>query len=95
MKMFLCFDRLDKYHSKIELNIEENLCKFLEAKLTKICGANKFNVYQKNKKLPSPWIFKTPKCYKQNTINSDIHRSKRISSIFDGDISLAKKIHEG
>ena len=50
---------------------------------------------KKNTKLPSPGISKTPKRYKQNTISSDIHRSKRISSIFDGDISLAKKIHEG
>ena len=91
MKMFLCFDRLDKYHSKIELNIEENLCKFLEAKLTNICGANKFNVYQKNRKLPSPWISKTPKRYKPNTINGDTHRSKRISSNFDGDIPLIKE----
>ena len=51
----------------------------------------KFNVYWKNTKLPSPWIPKTPKRYKQNTINGDLHRSKRISSHADEEIPWIKE----
>ena len=39
---------------------------------------------------------KTPKRYKRNTINGDLHRSKRISSNFDEEIPLIKKkVYEG
>ena len=53
--------------------------------------SSKFNIYWKNTKLPSPWTSKTPKRYKQNTINGDLHRSKRISSNFDEEIPLIKE----
>ena len=58
--------------------------------LTDINGAHKFNVYLKNTKLPSPWTSKTPKRYKQNTINGDLHLSKRISN-FDKEIPVIKE----
>ena len=45
----------------------------------------------KNKKLPLPWTSKTQKRYKQNTINADLHRSKRISSNFEDEILLIKE----
>ena len=73
------FDRLNNYHPNIKLTIEVNPSKFLDTKLTNINGAYKLNVYQKNTKLPSPWTSKIPKPYKRNTINRDLHRSKRIS----------------
>ena len=85
------FDRLNSYHPNIKLTIEVNLRKFLDTKLTNINGTYKFNVYWKNTKLPSPWNSKTPKRYKRNTINGDLHRSKRISSNFDGEIPLIKE----
>ena len=44
-----------------------------------------------NTKLPSPWTSKTPKRYKQNTINDDLPRLKRISSNFDEEIPLIKE----
>ena len=58
------FDRLNSYHPNIKLIIDVNPSKFLDTKLTNISGTYKFNVYQKNTKLPSPWTSKTPKCYK-------------------------------
>ena len=85
------FDRLNNYHPNIKLTIEVNPSKFLDIKLTNINGAYKFNVYWKTTKLPSQWTYKTPKRYKRNTINGDFHRSKRISSNFDGEIPLIKK----
>ena len=72
------FDRLNSYYANIKFTIEVNPSKFLDTKLTTINDTYKFNVYRKNTKLASPWISKTPKCYKENTINGDLHRSKRI-----------------
>ena len=63
----------------------------LGTKLTDINGAYKFNVYQKNTKLHSPWTSKTPKHYKRKTINGDLHCSKRISSNFDKEKPLMKE----
>ena len=54
-------------------------------------GFYKFNVYRKRTKLSSPWTNKTPERYKQNTINDDLHLSKRISSNFDKEINLIKE----
>ena len=85
------FDQLNSYHPNIQLTIEVNPSRFLDIKLTNINGTYKFNVYGKNAELPSPWISKTPKGYKRNTINGDLHRSKRISSNFDGEILLINK----
>ena len=64
---------------------------FLDTKLSNNSGAYKFNVYWKNSKLPSPWTSKTLKCYKQNTINGDLHCSKGISSNFDEEVPLIKE----
>ena len=55
----------------------------MDTKLTNINGTYKFNVYWKNTKLPLPWTSNTPKRYKRNAINDDLHRSKRILSNFD------------
>ena len=85
------FDRLNSYHPNIKLTIEVNPSKFLDTKLTNIDGTYKFNVYRKNTKLPSLWTSKTPKRYERNTVNGDLHRSKRISSNFDEEIPLIKE----
>ena len=85
------FDRLNDYHSNIKLTIQVNPSRFLYTKFTNINGAYKFNVYPKNTKLPSSWTSKVSKRYKRNTINGDLHRSKRISSNFDEEIPLIKE----
>ena len=85
------FDQLNSYHPNIKLTIEVNPRKFLDTKLTNINGTHTFNVYLKNKKLPSPWTSKTLKRYTRNTINEDLHRSKRISSNFDEESPLIKE----
>ena len=82
------FDRLNNNHPNIKLEV--NPSKVLGTKLTNISGPYEFNVYRKNTKLPSPWTSKTPKSYKRNAINGDLHRSKRISSNFDKEIPLIK-----
>ena len=85
------FDRLNNYHPNIKPTIEVNPSKCLDTKITNINGTYKFNVYQKNTKLPLPWTCKSPKRYKQNTINGDLHRPKRMSSNFDEEIPLIKE----
>ena len=85
------FDQLNSYHPNIKLYIEVNPSKFLDTKLANINGTYKFNVYRKNTKLTSPWTSRFPKHYKQNTINGDLHHSKRISSNFDKEIPLTKE----
>ena len=66
----------------MKLPIERNPSKFLDTKLTNINGAYKFKVCSKNTKLPSPSTSKTPKCYKRNKLNGNLHCSKRMSSNF-------------
>ena len=85
------FHRLNSYHPNIKVTIEVNPSKFLDTKHTNVNGTYKFNVYRKNKKLLSPRTSKTPKRYKRNTVNGDLHRSKRISSKFDEEIPLIKE----
>ena len=85
------FDQLNSYHPNIKLYIEVNPSKFLDTKLANINGTYKFNVYRKNTKLTSPWTSRFPKHYKRNTINGDLHHSKRISSNFDKEIPLTKE----
>ena len=82
------FDLLKSYHPNIKLTIEVNPSTFLDTKLTNINGTYKFNVYQKNAKLPAPSTSKTPKSL---SVNDDLHRSKRISSNFDKEIRLIKE----
>ena len=82
--------QLNNYHPNIKLSIEVNHSKFLDTKLTNINGAYKLSVFWKNTKIPSTWISKTTKCYKGNTINGNLHRSKRISN-FDEEIPLIKE----
>ena len=78
-------------HSNIKLSIKVNPSKFLDTKLTNINVTYQFNVYRKNTKLPSSWTSKTPKRYKQNRINGDLHRSERMSSNFDEEIPRIKE----
>ena len=85
------FDRFSSYDPNIKLVKEVDPNKFLDTKLTNINGTYKFNVYLKKAKLSSQWTSKTPKRYKRNKINGDLHRSKRIPSNFDEETSLKKE----
>ena len=62
----------------------------MDTKIININGAFKFNVYEKNTKLPSPWTPKTPKRNKRKTIDGDLHFPKRVLSNFDKEIFLLK-----
>ena len=70
---------LSSYYPNIILTIEVNPSKFLDAKHTNINGTFKFSVNRKNTKLPSAWTSETSKSCKRNTVNRDLHCSKRIS----------------
>ena len=74
------FDRLNSYHPNIKLAIEGNPSKFLDTKLTNINQ----RLSEKHKTTS-----KTLKRYKRNTINGDLHRSKRKN------LSDKRKVYEG
>lgn len=41
-------------------------------------------------KLPTHWSTKTPKRYKRNTINGNLHRAWMISSDFEAEVKIIK-----
>ena len=43
-------------------------------------GVVSTQVYQKESKQAVPWVFKSRKGYKLNTISADLHRSRKIES---------------
>ena len=85
------FNILNNYHPNMKVSIELNPGAFLDNKRTNINGFYKFNFQRKSIKLKLPWTSKNLKRYKQNTINDDLHRSKRILSKLDEEIPLIKK----
>ena len=67
------------------------LKKFLDTKtVLNRHGAISTFVSREETKSPLTWISKSPKRYKQNTIISDLHRSKRILPDFDTGIRAIK-----
>ena len=82
------FEALNNFHPNIKLTIEVNPEKFLDTKiLLNNEGVVTTQVYRKeNKKAVS----KIPKRYKRNTISGDLHRSRKIASNFDIEITAIK-----
>ena len=87
----LIFQQLNSYHHKIKMTVEISPTKFLDTKLVySDNGSITTEVYRKPTKLPVPWSSKVPKRYKRNTINTELHRAKRIASNFDHEIVMIK-----
>ena len=84
------FENLNKHHSKINLTIEVNPFNFLDTKIVNNKGKITTEVFPKSPKLPVHWSSRVPKWYKRNAIIGDLHRSKRISSIFEMEIKVIK-----
>ena len=85
------YERLNNYHPNIKLTIEVNPNKFLDTEIIDNKGAIETKVYRKTTKLPVPWALNIPKWYKRNTINTDLHRAKRIASNLDNELVIIKK----
>ena len=84
------FIKLNSYHSKIKLTIEENPSKFLDTNIILKNNNVTTQVHRKIHKLPIPWQSKVPKRYKRNSILSDLYRSKRIASDFNLEVKHIK-----
>ena len=80
------FNKLNSYHRNIKLTIKINPSKSLDNKLTNINGTYKLKVCPENRKLPSAWNSAISKHSKWNTVDGDVHHSKRISSNFHKEI---------
>ena len=80
------FEKLNSYHSSIELTIEKNPTKFLDIQTVRHGCKIKTQVYNKSKKLPLHWSSKIPSRYKCNAITGEWHRAKRIASNFSSEV---------
>ena len=77
------FEKINKFHSNIKFTIEKEPKKFLDTEIIKD-NNNEIHtkVYRKTNCLPANWDSKTPKRYKRNAINIDLHRAKSIATDF-------------
>ena len=60
--------------------IQTNPNKFLDTEIIENKGAIETNVYRMATKLPVPLASNIPEGNKRNTINTDLHRAKRIAT---------------
>ena len=88
------FTNINNYHPNIKYTIEIQPNRFLDTTIINNNGKFETEVYRKPNKLPAHWSTKTPKRYKRNAINGDLHRSKNISSNFDLEINKIKNKYE-
>ena len=80
------FEKLNNYHENINFTKEPNPTKFLDTKISFDGSQIITAVVTKDNKLPPHWSSKTPKRYKRNIINGELHRAKKISSDFSKEI---------
>ena len=77
------FEKINKFHSNIKFTIEKEPKKFLDTEIIKDNNNEiQTKVYRKTNCLPANWDSKTPKRYKRNAINIDLHRAKSIATDF-------------
>ena len=86
----LLFKKLNNYHPKIKLTIEVNPPKFLGTEIIILNNEIVTSAHRKESKLPVPWESKLSKHYKRNTLLSELHRAKKISSNFQNEVKNIK-----
>ena len=84
-------ENLNNYHNNIKFTIETNPNKFLDTEIIFNNNHLTTKVYQKVNKVPPHWSSKIPIKYKRNTINTDLHRAKKISSNFGLELRNIRK----
>ena len=85
------YERLNNYHPNIKLTIEINPNKFLDTEIIESKGVIGTKVCGRTTKLPVPWSSNIPKRYKRNTINTDLHRAKRMATNLDNQLVIKRK----
>lgn len=85
--------KLNAYHPKIRFTVEKDLTKFLDTKLQLEDGKYKTSV-NRNRKLPTHWTSKIPKKIKRNIITNDLHRARKISTVFKEEVDVIKGKYE-
>ena len=80
--------QMNKYHKNIKLTIERNPSTFLAIRIDiKENGIYNTEIYRKETKLPIHWSSKVPKRYKRSLIKGDLHRSKKIATDFEKEVT--------
>ena len=82
------FQEMNNFHQNIKFTIEKHPKKFLDTEIVITEEEIKTKVFRKPNNLPAHWSSKTPKRYKRNAINIDLHRAKSISSNFQEEIKV-------
>ena len=70
--------------------MERELKKFLDTKLQKEQGKYITSV-SRNRKIPTHWSTKIPKKLKRNIVTNDLHRAKRITTVFEEEVKVIKE----
>ena len=79
------FEKLNTYHEKIKLTIEENPTRFLDTEIVRHNSAIITKVYTRSNKFPVHWSSNIPLRYKCNAITGDLHRANKIVSNFSNE----------
>ena len=79
---------LQNFHPKLKFTTEVEPNRFLDSEFVKSPeGKNlSIKVFQKPNKFPTHWSSQTPKRYKRNAINCELHRAFCISDDFDSEV---------
>ena len=81
---------MNSYHPNINLTIEINPSKFLDAKVAQNKNEIKCFFLHKDNKLPFHWKSTVPRNYKKDVIVGDLHRANKITSDLEKEISVIK-----
>ena len=84
------FEKLNTYHNKIKLTIEEKPTKFLDTEIARHNSAIITRVHTRSKKFPVHWSSKISLRYKRNAIAGELHRAKKIASNFSNELKIIK-----
>ena len=83
----ILLQKLNEYHPRIKFTVEVNPKMFLDTEILISGGVCQTRVYRKPNKLPLHWHSKTPVRYKRNAITGDLYRAKRISSVYQEEVT--------
>ena len=85
------FAEMNNQHANINFTVEINPTKFLNTEIVTANNKVETRLIYKMTKLPTHWSTKTPKRYKRNAINGNLHRAWMISSNFESEVKIIKQ----
>ena len=84
------FQNLNNYHKNIKLTLELTPKKFLDTEVVRKNNTISTQVFIKSKKFPIHWSSKITTNYKSNTITSELHKFKKITTDLNKELGRIK-----